>query len=52
MVKMPHLEITQVVLVYCNTASNGYKLDSRVFYKFVTNKSITKFKNFIFLKTF
>ena len=31
MVKMlPHLEITEVVLVHCNIANNDYQQDSRV----------------------
>ena len=28
--KVPHLEITEVVLVHCNIANNGYHHDSRV----------------------
>ena len=27
---VPHLEIIEVVLVYCNTANNDYEQDSRV----------------------
>ena len=27
---VPHLEITEVVLVHCNTADNDYQQDSRV----------------------
>ena len=54
---MSHLEIIEVVLIYCNIVNNDYKQDSRVLYTFVSNKpndslleiSLT---NHIFLKTF
>ena len=36
---VPHLEITEVVLLHCNTVNNNYQHDSRVFYTFVPNKS-------------
>ena len=36
---LPHLEITEVVLVYCNTANNNHQQDSRVLHEFVPNKS-------------
>ena len=54
---VPHLEITEVVLVHCNIVKNDYQQDSRVLYKFVPNKSFGQLldnshKNFIFLKTF
>ena len=54
---VPHLEITEVVLVHCNIVNNDYQQDSRVLYIFVPNKSFGKLldispKNFIFLKTF
>ena len=54
---VPHLEITGVVLVYCNIVRNNYRHDWRAFYIFVPNKSFgelldTSPKNFIFLKTF
>ena len=54
---VPHLEITKVVLVYCNIVWNNYRHDWRAFYIFVPNKSFGKLldtspKNFIFLKTF
>ena len=54
---VPHLEITEVVLVHCNMVNNDYQQDSRVRYTFVPNKSfgslldISPF-NRIFLKTF
>ena len=35
---VPHLEITEVVLVPCNINNNGYQQDSRVFYTLVPNK--------------
>ena len=35
---VPHLEITEVVLVHCNIVYNDYQQDSRVFYTFVQNK--------------
>ena len=35
---VPHLEITEVVLVHCNIINNDYQQDSRVLYTFVPNK--------------
>ena len=35
---VPHLEITEVVLVLCNIVNNDYQQDSRVLYTFVPNK--------------
>ena len=32
---MPHLRITEVVLVHCNIVSNDYQQDSRVLYTFL-----------------
>ena len=54
---LPHLEITEVVLVHCNIASNDYQQNSRVLYTFVPNKWFGQLldispKNFIFLKIF
>ena len=54
---LPHLEITEVVLVHFNIVNNDYQHDSRVLYTFVPNKPFGKLldittKNFIFLKTF
>ena len=37
---VPNLEITKVVLVYCNFANNYYQQDSRVLYTFVINKPL------------
>ena len=53
----PHLEITEVVLVYCNIVNNDYQQDSWVLYTFVPNKSFGSLleifpTNHIFLKTF
>ena len=36
---LPHLEITEAILVHCNIVSNDYQQDSRVLYTFVPNKS-------------
>ena len=54
---VPHLEITEVVLVHCNIVNNNYQHDSRVLYAFVPNKpfgSLLKIypTNYIFFKTF
>ena len=35
---IPHLEITEVILVHCNIVNNDYQQDSRVLYTFVSNK--------------
>ena len=54
---LPHLEITEVVLVHCNIVNNYYQQDSRVLHTFVPNKlfgssvEISPTNN-IFLKTF
>ena len=34
---VPHLGITEVVLVHCNIANNDYQQDSRVLYTFIPN---------------
>ena len=54
---IPHLEITEVVLVHCNIVNNDYQHDSRVLYIFVLNKSLGQSldispKNFTFSKVF
>ena len=54
---VPHLENVELVLVHCNLVNNDYQQDSRVLYKFVSNKpfgSLLKISptNHIFLKTF
>ena len=35
---VPHLEITEIVLVHCNIVNNDYQQDSRVLCTFVPNK--------------
>ena len=54
---VPHLEITEVVLVHCNIVNNDYQQDSRVLYTFVPNKPFGTLlemapTNHIFLTTF
>ena len=54
---VPHLEITEVVLVHCNIVDNDYQQNSRVLYIFVPNKPFGSLleispKNHNFLKTF
>ena len=36
---VPHLEITEVVLIYCNIVNNDYQQESRVLYTFVSERS-------------
>ena len=52
---VPHLEITEVVLVHCNIVNNDYQQDSRVLYNFVPNKPFGSLLEIsptnIFLKT-
>ena len=50
---VPHLEITEVILVHCNVANNDYQQDAEVLYTFVPNKSFDQLldmspKKFIF----
>ena len=52
---VPHLEITEVVLVHFNIVNSDYQEDSRVLHSFVPNKSFRQSldvspKNFILLK--
>ena len=54
---VPHLEITEVVLVHRNIVNNDYQQDSRILYTFVLNKPFgslleISLTNHIFLKTF
>ena len=54
---VPHLEITEVILVHCNLVNNDYDQDSRILYTFVPNKPFGSLieispPNHIFLKTF
>ena len=43
---MPPLEITEVVLLYCNIINNDYQQNSRVFYTLPTNKPFGHPPNF------
>ena len=51
---VPHLKITEVILVHCIIVNNNYQQDSRVLYTFVPNISfgqlldISRKKNYIF----
>ena len=54
---VPHLDVTEVVLVHCNIVNNDYQQDSKVLYTFVPNKSFGRLlenspENHIFLRTF
>ena len=54
---VPHLEITEVVLVHCNIVNNDYQQDSRVLCTFVPNKLFgslleISLTNHMFEKTF
>ena len=54
---VPHLKITEVVLVYCNIVNNDYQRNSRVLYTFVPSKPFGSLLEIsptihIFLKTF
>ena len=51
---VPHLEITEAVLIHCNIDNNDYLQDSRILFTFVHNKSFVQLldispkKNYIF----
>ena len=52
---MPHLEVTEILLIHCNIVSNDYQRYSRILNTFVPNKLFGQLliispKNFIFLK--
>ena len=54
---VPHLELTEVVLVHSNIVNNDYQQDSRLLYTFVPNKPSGSLlaispTNHIFLKSF
>ena len=54
---VPHLEIVELVLIYCNIVNNNYQQTSRILYTFVPNKPFgslleTSPSSHIFLKTF
>ena len=38
---VPHLEITEVVLVHCNLVNNYYHQDSRVLYTFQIHRLVS-----------
>ena len=38
---VPHLEITEVVLIHCNIVNNEYQQDSTVLNTFVPNESVS-----------
>ena len=51
---VPHLEITEVVLVHCKIVNYDYQQDSKVLYTFIPNKQFGQLldispKNLIFL---
>ena len=54
---VPHLEVVELVLVYCNLVNNDYQQDSRILFTFVPNKTFGSLleispTNQFFLKTF
>ena len=54
---MPHLKVTEAVLVHCDIVNNGYQQGSRILYTFVPNKPFGSLlqispTNHIFLKIF
>ena len=54
---VPYLEITKVVLIYCNVVNDSYQQNSRVLYKFGPNKLFGQLlgsspQDFIFSRTF
>ena len=55
---VPHLEITEEVLLHCNIVNNSYQQNWKVLYTFVPNKSfgqlleVSHKKFYIFLKLF
>ena len=42
---IPHLEITEVILIHSNIVNNSYQQNSRVLYTFVPNKSFGQLLN-------
>ena len=50
---VPHLEISEVVLIHSNIVNNNYQQDSRVLHTFVPDKSFSQLldispKNFVY----
>ena len=43
---LPHLEITDIVLVHCSIANNYYQQDAKVLYTFVPNQSFGHYSIF------
>ena len=43
---VPHLGITEVVLVHCNIFNNHYQNNSKVLYTFSPNKFLVNYKVF------
>ena len=46
---VPHLEITEVVLIHYNIVNNDYQQDSTVLYTFIPNKSFGQLLDKIFI---
>ena len=42
---VPHLGITEVVLIHCDIVNNDYRRDLRVLYTFIPNKSCGQLLN-------
>ena len=42
---VPHLGITEVVLIHCDIVNNDYRHDLRVLYTFIPNKSCGQLLN-------
>ena len=54
---MPHLQVVELLLLYCNLVHNDYQEDSRILYTFVRNKTFGSLceispTNHVFLKRF
>ena len=54
---VPHLEVVEVVLVYCNLVNNDYQQNPSILYTFVPNQAFGNLleispPNHVFLKTF
>ena len=52
---VPHMEINEAALVHCDIANSDYEQDSKVLYKFVSNKPFDQVldistKDFMFSK--
>ena len=44
---VPHLEITEAVLIHSNIVNNDYQQDSRVLYTFALNKPLVVYLKFL-----